>query len=170
HIVAEAKNAGLKVCAHALTERGVRNAVEGGVASIEHGFSMSDEALKMAKDKGVVLVSTDIPPRGWKEYLVPEERAKDIYAGLIDRLKRAYKVGVILAFGSDLVFTIPEMDRGQFSLSEVDGYVKAGVPAVDTLRALTINAARLLGVDRSRGWIKPNFAADIIAMSGNPLE
>lgn len=170
HIVAEAANAGLKVCAHALTERGTRNAIEGGVASIEHGFSMNDETLEMAKKHGTVLVSTDIPPRGWKEYLVPEDQAKDIYAGLIDRLKRAHKIGVTLAYGSDLVFKIPELDRGQFSLSEVDGYVKAGIPAADTLRALTVNAARLLGVDKTRGWIKPNYAADIIAMSGNPLE
>jgi imidazolonepropionase-like amidohydrolase len=170
HIVAEAANAGVKVCAHALTERGTRNAIEGGVASIEHGFSMNDETLQMAKEHGTVLVSTDIPPRGWKEYLVPTDQAQDIYTGLIDRLKRAHKIGVTLAFGSDLVFKIPEMDRGQFSLSEVDGYVKAGIPNADTLRALTVNAARLLGVDRTRGFIKATFAADIIAMSANPLD
>lgn len=169
HIVAEAAGAGLKVCAHCLSERGARNAVEGGVASIEHGFDMSDEVLRLAKKNNVVLVSTDITPRGWKEYLLPDDFSQRLYANLLDRLARAHKAGVTLAFGSDLVFKIPEMDRGQWALSEVQGYVKAGIPHADTLRALTVNAARLCGVDKERGWIKAGHFADIIAMPSNPL-
>jgi len=169
-IVAEAANAGLKVCSHCLTEKGARNAIEGGVASIEHGFSMSDEILALAKKNNVALVSTDLTPRVWKEYLVPADQGEDIYKGLIDRLKRAHKAGVTLCFGSDLVFKIPEMDRGQWALSQVDGYALAGIPNVDALRALTVNAARLLGVDRQRGWIKAGQYADIIAMPNNPLD
>ncbi len=170
HIVDEAANGGCKVCAHCLTEKGAHNAILGGVASIEHGFSMSDETLKLAKEHGTVLVSTDLTPRVWKEYLVPEEQAQNVYNGLIDRLKRAHKAGVTLAFGSDLVFKIPEMDRGQWALSLVDAYPKADVPNADALRALTVNAARLLGVDRNRGWIKQGMFADIIAMPQNPLQ
>ena len=44
------------------------------------------------------------------------------------------------------------------------------MPAKDTLQAMTINAARLLGVDHERGAIKPGLAADIIAMPENPLD
>src|ERR1044072_6444150 len=58
-IVEEARAAGLRVAAHCMTARGARNAAEGGVASIEHGYQMSDETLEVAKRNGVVLVGTD---------------------------------------------------------------------------------------------------------------
>ena len=48
--------------------------------------------------------------------------------------------------------------------------MEAGVPAPDILRAMTVNAARLLGVDKERGFLKPGMAADIIATPENPLE
>ena len=48
--------------------------------------------------------------------------------------------------------------------------MEAGVPAADTLRAMTVNAARLLGVDKERGFLKPGMAADIIATPENPIE
>src|SRR4030095_15026230 len=54
-IVEEAGRAGLKVAAHCMTEQGARNAALGGVASIEHGFRMSDEALQLAREYNVVL-------------------------------------------------------------------------------------------------------------------
>lgn len=170
HIVAEAANAGLKVCAHSLTPRGARNAILGGVASIEHGFDMPDDVLKLAKDKNVALVSTDLTPRVWKEYKLPDEVGKRIYSGTIDRLRRAHKAGVLLAFGSDLVFKIPEMTRGEWALSQIDGYVEAGIPPAEIIRALTVNAAKVCGLERDRGQIKRGYIADIIAMPGNPLE
>ena len=58
-MVREAARAGLKVAAHCMTEAGARNAVEAGVASIEHGFTMTDETLALAKRRRVVLVGTD---------------------------------------------------------------------------------------------------------------
>ena len=58
-MVEEARTAGVRVAAHAVTERGARLAIEGGVDSIEHGYAMSDEALELAKQKGIVLVGTE---------------------------------------------------------------------------------------------------------------
>lgn len=168
-IVEEAGKAGRKVCAHTLTERGALNAALGGVASIEHGFTMSDPVLTLCKEKGVVLVSTDLTPRVWKEYSLPDEVGQNIYNGLIDRLKRARKIGTTIAFGSDLVYIIPEMNRGQWALSQLDGFVKAGYTNPEILQMLVPNAAKLCGVDRRRGWIKAGQAADIIAMDANPL-
>ena len=169
-IVEEAGRAGVKVCAHSLSERGARNAALGGVASIEHGFDMPDDVLKLCKDKGVVLVSTDLTPRVWKEYSLPDEVGQNIYAGLIDRLKRARAIGVTIAFGSDLVYNIPEMTRGQWALSLIDGFVKAGYTNAEILKMLIPNAAKLLGVDGRRGSLKPGKFADIIAMPGNPMD
>jgi len=170
YIVAEAGSAGLKVAAHCMTEQGARNAAEGGVASIEHGFRMSDEALQIAKRNNVVLVGTDFTEQA-AEYLgLPPPVAKQFHDIFIDRLRRAYKIGVTMAYGTDTFFAVPGQTRGTLAISFIDSFVEAGVPAKDTLRIMTTNAARLLGVDKQRGAIKVGLAADIIATPENPLD
>jgi len=170
YIVAEAAAAGVKVAAHCLTEQGARNAAEGGVASIEHGFRMSDEALQIAKRNNVVLVGTDFTEQA-AEYLgLPPPIAKQFHAVFIDRLKRAYKIGVTMAYGTDTFFAVKGQTRGTLAISFIDSFIEAGVPAKDTLRIMTTNAARLLGVDKQRGAIKVGQAADIIATPENPLD
>lgn len=170
YMVAEAATAGLKLAAHCVTEQGARNASEAGVASIEHGFDMSDEALALAKKNNVVLVSTDFNEKAWLAYDLPPEVAKRFYERGVDRLRRAHKIGVTLAFGSDLCFYAPDETRGTWSISLVDVFVAAGVPPADILRAFIPNAARLLGVERARGAISAGQFADIIATPENPLE
>ena len=170
YIVAEAASAGLKVAAHCLTEQGARNAAEGGVASFEHGFRMSDEALQIAKRNNVVLVGTEFTEQA-AEYLgLPPPIAKQFHDVFIDRLKRAYKIGVTMAYGTDTFFAVEGQTRGTLAISYIDSFIEAGVPAKDTLRIMTTNAARLLGVDKQRGAIKAGQAADIIATPENPLD
>jgi imidazolonepropionase-like amidohydrolase len=170
YIVAEAAAAGLKVAAHCLTEQGARNAAAGGVASIEHGFRMSDEALELAKRNNVVLVGTEFTEPA-AEYLgLPPPIAKRFHEIFIDRLKRAYKIGVTMAYGTDTFFAVEGQTRGTLAISYIDSFVEAKIPAKDTLRIMTANAARLLGVDKQRGAIKVGQAADIIATPENPLD
>ena len=159
-IVDEAARAGLKVAAHCWTHKGAHNAAEAGVASIEHGFDMTDEDLELAKRNGVVLVGT--------EYLAT--RAKDTHAKWIDRLRRAYKVGITMAYGTDVIDELAGQTRGTEAISGIDPWVESGIPAKVILQAMTINAARLLGVDKERGWLRPGMAADIIATPENPLD
>lgn len=170
YIVSEAASAGLKVAAHCMTEQGARNAAEGGVASIEHGFRMSDETLQLAKQNNVVLVGTDFTEQA-AEYLgLPPPIALKFHEVFIDRLKRAYKIGIKMAYGTDTFFAVPGQTRGTLAISFIDSFVEAGVPAKDTLRIMTTNAAQLLGVDKQRGAIKVGQAADIIATPQNPLD
>jgi imidazolonepropionase-like amidohydrolase len=170
YIVSEAASAGLKVAAHCLTEQGARNAAEGGVASIEHGFRMSDEALRLAKQHNVVLVGTDFTLKA-AEYLgLPPPIAKQFHDIFIDRLKRAYRIGVTMAYGTDTFFAVEGETRGTLAVSFIDSFVEAGVPAKDTLIIMTTNAARLLGVENERGAIKAGLAADLIATPDNPLD
>ena len=169
-IVAEAAAAGLKVAAHCLTENGARNAAEGGVASIEHGFQMSNETLQLAKQNNVVLVGTDFTEEAAGYLGLPPPFPKSIHDALIDRLKRAYKIGVTMAYGTDVFFGVEGQTRGTLAISLIDSFVEAGVPAKDVLRIMTTNAARLLGLDKERGAIKVGQAADIIATPENPLD
>ena len=169
-MVAEAAAAGVKLAAHCVTEKGARNAAEGGVASIEHGFEMSDEVLQLAKKNNVVLVSTDFTEKAWLAYEMPVELAKQFHARSVDRLKRAYKIGVTLAFGSDLIFWASDETRGTWTVSQIETFIEAGIPPSAILLAMTTNAAQLLGVEKGRGAIKPGLFADIIATPENPLD
>jgi len=169
-IVAEAARAGLKVAAHCMTEQGARNAAEGGVASIEHGFRMSDETLQIAKQNGVVLVGTEFTVEAAGYLGLDPKTAKFFHDTFIDRLKRAYKIGVTMAYGTDTFFEAPNHTRGTLAISYIDSFVEAGVSSKDLLKIMTTNAANLLGVEKRRGSIKPGMFADIIATPENPLE
>jgi imidazolonepropionase-like amidohydrolase len=164
-MVEETHRAGLKLAAHCWTHAGARNAAEAGVDSIEHGQMMTNEDLQLAKKNHVVLVGTDFSVIAARESGFPE-----LHAVFVDRLKRAHEIGVTMAFGTDVIFTLPGETRGTLAAEYVSSWVEAGVPAKDTLQAMTVNAARLLGVDGERGSIKPGLSADIIATPENPLE
>jgi imidazolonepropionase-like amidohydrolase len=168
-IVAEATRAHVKVAAHVTTEEGARAAIEAKVASIEHGWDLTDADLALAKKNGVVLVSTDFTVKqleadGWNE-----EASKKIHAARIERLHRAYKAGVTIVFGTDIMSNLPG-SRGAQSLEYLSSFIEAGVPPADILRAITSNAARLLDIEKERGPLKVGLAADLIAVPGNPLE
>ncbi|HET6143066.1 MAG TPA: amidohydrolase family protein [Candidatus Acidoferrales bacterium] len=164
-MVDEAHRDGLKLAAHCWTRAGAHNAAEAGVDSIEHGERMTNEDLQLAKKNHVVLVGTDFTEIATRNLGMP-----DMHPVFVDRLKRAYQIGVTMAFGTDAFVYVPGETRGTQAVEYVNSWVEAGVPAKDTLRAMTINAARLLGVDAERGEIKPGMAADIIATPENPLD
>lgn len=162
----EAHASGLKLAAHCWTHPGAHNAAEAGVDSIEHGYKMTDEDLQLAKKNNVTLVGTEFTEK-MNQALGAPPGDHEIW---VDRLKRAYKIGVNMAFGTDVDIALPGETRGTLAIEYIDSWVDARVPAPDILRAMTVNAARLLGVDKDRGFLRPGLAADIIATPENPLE
>ena len=163
-IVEEARRAGLKVAAHAVTRTGAIHAIEGGVASIEHGYEMDDETLELAKERGVVLVGCELADTTAQAF------RGGIYEVALDRLKRAHRIGVEMAYGSDILMERPGVTRGELSIASLDTWAKSGMPAEDILRAMTVNGAKLLGIADQRGGIRPGMAADLIGTPENPLE
>jgi len=164
-IIEESAQAGLRVAAHTITEAGGLHTAEAGVASIEHGFLMNDKALEWAKKNACILVGTPFP----KEQLAAIGIA-DFYPAIVDVQRRAYKMNVAMAYGSDCSFVIQQKGRGALALEHIESFVEAGIPALDILRMMTTNAAKLLGVDRERGAIAQGLAADLIATADNPLD
>jgi imidazolonepropionase-like amidohydrolase len=164
-MIAEAHASGLKLAAHCWTHPGAHNAAEAGVDSIEHGFRMTDEDLQLAKKNNVTLVGTDFTEKMTRALGNPWEH--EVW---VDRLRRAYTIGVNMAFGTDVDIALAGETRGTLTIDYISTWVEAGVPPADILRAMTINAARLLGVDKERGALKPGLAADIIAVPENPLD
>ena len=155
---AEAADAGVKLAAHAWTPRGGQRAAEAGVDSIEHGPELTDETLALMKKNGVTLVGTD--------YLAVREGG----GPWADRLKRAHQIGVTMAYGTDVIDMVPNGTRGTEAMRGIEVWAKAGVPPKALLQAMTVNAARLMGIEKTRGAIRQGLAADIIATTANPLD
>lgn len=169
-IVQEAGKAGVKVMAHCQTPDGEYSAASAGVASIEHGWTAADSVTAIMKTKNIYLVSTDFTEKVLVGFGHPLERAKQIHEKRVERLKRAYHAGVMIAFGSDVMIDIENETRGTLAIGYIDSFVEAGIPAKDILKIMTINAAKLLGIDKERGVLAPGMYADIIATSDNPFE
>lgn len=168
--VDEAKKYGIKVTVHVADNKGATNVIMGGAAAIEHGHGLDDVQLQLMKDKGMFLVGTDFSYDNWYAYGFDEARAKTLENKVIDRLKRAYKIGTKMAFGTDIVINLPEMNRVQSSLKVLDSWKAAGIPPSYILQTMTINSAELLGLEKQRGVLEPSYYADIIALKNNPLQ
>jgi imidazolonepropionase-like amidohydrolase len=166
-IVQEATRHGLKVAAHAHGTEGILAAVRAGVASIEHGSMLSDEAIDLMKRRGTYLVPTAYLLSTFKFDSMPPPiaaKARQVVPLAQESHRRAIRAGVKIAFGTDAA-VYPHGDNAR----EFAVYVGYGMRPADAIRTATVNAADLLGVT-DRGVIAPGKLADLIAVRGNPLE
>ena len=172
-VVETAKDYGLKVACHAHGAEGIRRAILGGVASIEHGTFMNDEDFELAKQHGTYLVPTVIAGKSVADsakipgYFPPVIARKAIEVGtqIQNTFGRAYKAGVKIAFGTDAGVYAHGKNYLEFQYM-----VEAGMPPMEALRAATVNAADLLGITELTGSIAKGKSADIIAVDGDPLQ
>ena len=168
--VDEARKYGMQVTVHALGGLAATNVIAGGAAAIEHGFSLDDVQLQLMKDKRIFLVGTDFSADNWYAYGIDKTAAQQRTDQIVDRLKRAYKIGTPMAFGTDIVIDLPDLNRVQSSLKVLESWKAAGIPPSYILQTMTLNAAELLGLEKQRGVLEPSYYADIIALKSNPLE
>ena len=171
--VAEAHAAGMTVAVHAVRDEPARNAILGGAESIEHGFQLSDDVLRLMKEKGTVLVGTDFPAEHLAAMNSSAGAGRDPTSGgeaIIDRLRRAHRLGVPMAFGTDVVMDMPGKTRADMMLDYLAVWEAAGVPAPAILKAMTTSTAALFRMESQRGAIAKGLYADIIATPDNPLE
>ncbi len=170
--VDEARRAGTYISAHCWTEQGARNAIAGGVHTIEHGPYMPNDVLEAAREAGVWIVGTEFTVEGLSQSFTGDDLSaiEAEHEAFVDRLRRAHALGVPYVFGSDIVYTKEGETRSSLTFTILDNFRKAGIPPADQLRAMTVNAARMMGLDNERGQISEGLAADIVAMPSNPLE
>ena len=178
-IVEEAKRVGKRVAAHAIGDLATRIAAEAGANSIEHAYVVPDDVLKMMAQKGIYLVATDYPADAYVDGFgngggdnrnAALERAKAFETRSRERLQRAVKAGVKLAFGSDEYYNMRGRTRGQASLLTLEAYQADGLSPLEVIRTATVNAADLLGLGFRIGTIEQGKSADLIAVSGDPLK
>jgi imidazolonepropionase-like amidohydrolase len=171
--VDEAHHAGRTVAVHVYGGEAADNVIESSVDSLEHGFFLTDQQLEKMKQRGIFLVGTDTPRaqldiEGTSGGIFPPPEV--LAPKIIDRLRRAYRIGVKMAFGTDTVIEVPNKSRSDLMLDYLPVWREAGIPAPEILKCMTSNAAELLHVNQQRGRLAPGLAADIVAMPGNPLE
>ncbi|HEX8147212.1 MAG TPA: amidohydrolase family protein [Pyrinomonadaceae bacterium] len=171
--VEEAGRAGLRVAVHAHEAAAVKAAVRGGCASVEHGSFLDDEAVRELARRHTALVPTLYLPT---HYLERRERFvafdpftwsffERLRAGNLANAARAKKGGVWLVSGSDAVAGLHGNNP-----RELIWLVKAGLTPAEALRAATVDAAALLGLEGKVGEIKPGAFADLIAVRGDPTK
>ena len=180
-VVEEAHRNNLKVAVHAGDKAAIQTAIDAGADSIEHGNEATDEQLKQMRDKGIFLGLTPTFYGGFllkimepSIVLSPEYRALRISRAAQadkdyrDLVQRALKSGVKIADGSDMCWWYPGKTRGQASVGTLVSLHAAGVTTLDVIRAVTSNAAEMLGWQEKIGAIEPGKFADLVAVSGDP--
>lgn len=171
-IVEEAKLHGIKVCAHAHGTEGIKMATKAGVASIEHGSFLDDEAIRLMKERGTYL-SADIYN---DDYIVAEFLKLGYPQKIIDKEKlvgrtqresfrKAVKAGLKISYGTDAGVYPHGWNGKQFAKM-----VEWGMTPMQAIQAATVSGADLLGWSDKVGSISIGKYADIVAVSSDPLQ
>jgi imidazolonepropionase-like amidohydrolase len=181
-VVEEAHRQHLKVAVHAIETTSIQTAIDAGADSVEHGNHVTDEQLKQMRQKGIFF---DLTPTFYDGFylkiaeptivmsaasrdasLSSAVRGKQRYDQLVQRVLKA---GVKFSAGSDMCWFYPGKTRGQASTATLIKLRDAGMPPLDVIRAITINAAEMLGWQDRIGAIEPGKFADLIAVAGDPV-
>ena len=171
-IVEEAAMWGRKVAAHAHGAEAIKRAVKAGVASIEHGSLIDDEGIRLMKERGTYLVAdiynddyivAEYTRLGFPQKIIDKERL--VGRQQRENFKRAVQAGVKIAYGTDAGVYPHGWNAKQFA-----HMVRWGTTPLQAIQAATVNAADLLGWADRVGALEPGKFADVIAVTGDPLQ
>ena len=154
--VDEAHRAGRLVVAHAISIGSVKAALRAGVDGLAHAAYVDVPTARELRNRGVFMVATLASLAGVS--------AEPPAQALRRSVATAHAEGVPIVFGTD-GGVLPHGENAK----EFAALVEAGLPALEAIRAATVNAARAFRLDREVGQIKVGYRADIIAVNGDPL-
>jgi imidazolonepropionase-like amidohydrolase len=166
--VEEAARVGKQVGVHATGEPGTLYAARAGVASIDHADQLSEETMRLMKEKQIFAVPTFAISEYFADHAATpaiaerDHKMLDMHA---QEFRKQIAAGVPFAVGSD-VGPFPHGTQAR----ELVLMVRYGMTPLATLQADLLNGAKLLGWDGQIGALKAGYFADIIAVPGNPLQ
>ncbi|HYR49484.1 MAG TPA: amidohydrolase family protein, partial [Candidatus Eisenbacteria bacterium] len=168
--VEEAATQGRKVMAHAQANAGIKNALKGGVATIEHGIWLDGDAIEMMLDGGNALIPTLVAPQ-WvirhaeagKMPAYAAAKARDVVNDHTASIRMAVEAGVKIAFGTDTGVGPHGTNGEEFLLMQ-----QLGMKPIDCIRAATTVAAHTIGME-GVGTLEPGAWGDLIGVPGDPL-
>ena len=155
-LVAESRNAGRPVVAHAIGERGAATAVGGGVTGLAHAAYLDAETIRLMKERDIYVISTLTSFAGMPDSLARKH--------LWSRMQAAHLAGVRIILGTD-AGVIPHGSNAR----EFAALVKLGMTPLEAIRAGTLSAAQALGLEERVGSLEVGKTADIVVVSGDPL-
>jgi imidazolonepropionase-like amidohydrolase len=168
--VEEAATQGRKVMAHAQANAGIKNALKGGVATIEHGIWLDGDAIEMMLDGGNALIPTLVAPQ-WvirhaeagKMPAYAAVKAREVVNDHTASIRMAVEAGVKIAFGTDTGVGPHGTNGEEFLLMQ-----QIGMQPIDCIRAATTVAANTIGME-GVGALEPGSWGDLIGVPGDPL-
>jgi len=172
-VVEEATRLGVFVLCHAHGDEGARAAVAAGVRSIEHGTYLSDETLRLMKERGTYFVPTYttmidlLEPGGDYDDPVVKFRGLHMLPRIEDTFRRARALGIPIVTGADSSYGPESISRVS---TEIVNYVKLGMSPLEAIQSGTVRAAELFGLEKETGALEPGLEADLIVIEKNPLE
>ena len=166
--VNEAARVGKRVAVHATGEPGALYAVQAGVESVDHAYQLSDETMRLMREKHIPAVPTFTISEYFIEHpLTPgteklEQQLLDLH---IHEFRKQLAAGVPMCVGSD-VGPFPHGTQAR----ELELMVKYGMSPLAALQADLVNGAKLLQWEGQIGALKPGYFADVIGVPGNPVD
>ena len=172
-VVKAAKDYGMWVAVHAHGAEGMKRAVIAGVDSVEHGTLMTEEVMDLMIKNGTYYVPTIsagefVAEKAKIDNYFPDivrPKAASVGPQIAATFAKAYKRGVKIAFGTDAGVQAHGTNWREFVYMSENG-----MPPIETIKAATIETAKLLSIDVSHGSITVGKAADLVAVKGNPLK
>jgi imidazolonepropionase-like amidohydrolase len=155
-IVDESRRFGRMVIAHDISLAGVHAALRAGVHGLAHAAYLDSATAALMQTRAMFMIPTLAS--------LTRDDSSVAARALVDATRLAHRAGVRLVFGTD-GGVLPHGDNAR----EFTALVRAGIPALDAIRAATVGAATALGMADSVGVIAPRMIADIIAVDGDPL-
>lgn len=172
-IVEAAHSMGRRVTAHAHGVDGINAALRAGVDSIEHGTYLDRDSIRLLRQGDRYVIPTMMA--GWWVGQLAEQggtltpaqadKARRVGPDLVRMVRMARQAGVRFAFGTDTGVSPHGQNAREFQL-----LVEAGFTPMQTLRMATVDAADHLQLGNVAGRIAPGYAADIIAVDGDPTQ
>ena len=172
-VVRAAKDYGMWVAVHAHGAEGMKRAVIAGVNSVEHGTFMTEEVMDLMIKNGTYYVPTIsagefVAEKAKIDNYFPDivrPKAASVGPQIAATFEKAYKRGVKIAFGTDAGVQAHGTNWREFVYMSENG-----MPPIETIKAATIETAKLLSIDLTHGSITVGKVADLVAVKGNPLD
>lgn len=176
-VVDAAHRFGARVAAHSGSSAATQVAVDAGVDSIEHGYTLDRKVLRKMHKEGTWLVPTIVVSQPATEPFFERigspqwylERRNSVGKQHWEMLRTAIEEDVNIGLGTDQLPHEPN-DGTTATAREAQYYVEAGMTPLESLRSATIETARMLGAERDIGSLEVGKYADIVAVAGNPVE
>ena len=171
----EAHRLGYMVAAHVESPEGVRVALENGVDTVEHGARLTDETIRLFKERGASLICTLSPALPYAEFALSESHAlpiakkngRIVMDGMIDCAKTCLEHGIPVGLGNDV--GCPFVLHYNFWRELCCYHKYIGASNRDSLHAATLGNAKIVGIDSETGSIEKGKSADMIVVRDNPL-